>query len=125
MDTKLNKFGVETKPSRFGVDIKGKIEEANSRGSIKLLMYCSRPAVVETSEERRDKEEIYPKDPKLLAKFKRRVSRKVVLTKSSRLGEETRLNKLGLETKDKRLGVDTKLNKLGDDTKDKRLGVDT
>ena len=33
--------------ARFGVEIKGKIEEASSEGSIKLLMYLSRPAVVE------------------------------------------------------------------------------
>ncbi len=105
--------------------MKGKIEEANSLGSIKLLIYCSSPAVVETNEERNDKEEIYPKDPKLLAKFKRRVSKKVVLTKSRRLGEETRLNKLGVDTKLNKLGVEIRLNKLGVDTKDKRFGVDT
>ncbi len=68
-------MGVETKLNKLGVDIKGKIEEASSLGSIKLLIYCSRPAVVETSEDLRDKDEIYPKDPKVLAKFKRRVSK--------------------------------------------------
>jgi hypothetical protein len=71
----LSKFGVETNPNKLGVDIKGKIEEANSLGSIKLLMYCSSPAVVETSVERRDNEEIYPKEPKVSAKFNRRVSK--------------------------------------------------
>jgi hypothetical protein len=132
-DTRLNKLGVETNPKRFGVDIKGKIEEANSLGSIKLLIYCSNPAVVETSEERRDKVEIYPKEPKVLAKFKRRVSRKVVLTKSrrfgeetklSRFGEDTRLIKLGLEIKDNKLGDEIRLNRFGLEIKPNKLGVE-
>jgi hypothetical protein len=54
VETKFKRFGVETKFNKFGVEIKGKIEEANSEGSIKLLMYFSSPAVVETNE----KEEI-------------------------------------------------------------------
>jgi hypothetical protein len=44
------------------------------------------------------------------------VSKKEVLTKFSKLGDDI---------KDKRLGLDTKLSKLGEDIKDKRLGVDT
>ena len=40
-------MGVETIPVRFGMEIKGRMEEASSAGSIKLLMYRSRPAVVE------------------------------------------------------------------------------
>ena len=47
-ETRFNKLGVETKFNKFGVEIKGKREEANSLGSIKLLMYRSSPAVVET-----------------------------------------------------------------------------
>ena len=47
VDTKFNKLGVETKLARFGVEIKGRIDDANSLGSIKLLMYLSRPAVVD------------------------------------------------------------------------------
>ena len=47
VETKLIKFAVETKLRRLGTEIKGRIEEANSFGSIKLLMYCSRPRVVE------------------------------------------------------------------------------
>jgi hypothetical protein len=40
-------LGVETIPVRLGMEIKGRIEEASSAGSMKLLMYRSRPAVVE------------------------------------------------------------------------------
>jgi hypothetical protein len=49
VDTKLSKLGVETKLSKFGVEIKGRIDEANSLGSMKLLIYRSNPATVETS----------------------------------------------------------------------------
>jgi hypothetical protein len=38
---------VETNPRRLGMEIKGRMEEASSAGSMKLLMYRSRPAVVE------------------------------------------------------------------------------
>jgi hypothetical protein len=38
---------VETKLVRLGVEMKGRIEDASSAGSMKLLMYLSRPAVVE------------------------------------------------------------------------------
>jgi hypothetical protein len=47
VETKFIKLAVETKLVRLGVEMKGRIEEASSAGSIKLLMYCSRPAVVE------------------------------------------------------------------------------
>jgi hypothetical protein len=47
VDTRFIKLGVETIPVRFGVEIKGRMEEASSAGSMKLLMYRSRPAVVE------------------------------------------------------------------------------
>ena len=47
VETKLVKLAVETKLRRLGLEIKGIIEEANSRGSIKLLIYLSSPAVVE------------------------------------------------------------------------------
>jgi hypothetical protein len=40
-------LAVETKLVRFGTEMKGRIEEANSWGSTKLLMYRSKPAVVE------------------------------------------------------------------------------
>jgi hypothetical protein len=43
------RVAVDTKLRRFGVEIKGKIEEASSLGSMKLLMYLSNPATVETS----------------------------------------------------------------------------
>ena len=71
VETKLSKLGVETNPGlkrvavdtkfrRFGVEIKGWIDEANSRGSIKLLMYRSKPATVETN----CREEINPTVPR-------------------------------------------------------------
>ena len=41
------RFAVETKLVRLGMEMKGRIDDANSAGSMKLLMYCSRPAVVE------------------------------------------------------------------------------
>jgi hypothetical protein len=47
VDTKFIKLGVETIPVRLGMEIKGRMEEASSAGSIKLLMYRSKPAVVE------------------------------------------------------------------------------
>jgi hypothetical protein len=47
VETKFIKLAVETRLVRFGVEIKGRIDDANSAGSIKLLMYRSRPAVVE------------------------------------------------------------------------------
>jgi hypothetical protein len=47
VDTRFIKLGVETIPVRLGIEIKGRMEEASSAGSIKLLMYCSKPAVVE------------------------------------------------------------------------------
>jgi hypothetical protein len=47
VDTRFIKLGVETIPVRFGMEIKGRMEEASSAGSMKLLMYRSRPAVVE------------------------------------------------------------------------------
>ena len=48
VETKLVKLAVETKLRRLGVEIKGWIEEANSLGSMKLLIYLSSPAVVES-----------------------------------------------------------------------------
>ena len=45
----MRRFGVETKFRRLGVEINGRIEEASSLGSIKLLMYRSKPATVETN----------------------------------------------------------------------------
>ena len=58
-ETKESKLGVETNPKRFCTEIKGCIEEANSRGSMKLLIYCSKPVTVETN----CAEEIYPTVP--------------------------------------------------------------
>ncbi len=49
VETKLRRFGVETRFKRLGTEIKGRIDEANSRGSMKLLIYRSKPAVVETN----------------------------------------------------------------------------
>ncbi len=37
VETKLSKLGVETKLRRFCAEMKGRIEEASSCGSIKLL----------------------------------------------------------------------------------------
>ena len=47
VETRLIKLAVETKLVKLGTEIKGRIEEASSAGSTKLLMYRSRPAVVE------------------------------------------------------------------------------
>jgi len=47
VETRFIKLAVETKLVRFGTEMKGRIDEANSRGSIKLLIYLSSPAVVE------------------------------------------------------------------------------
>ena len=47
MDTRFIKLGVETIPVKFGMEMKGRMEDASSAGSMKLLMYRSRPAVVE------------------------------------------------------------------------------
>jgi hypothetical protein len=60
VETKLTKLGVDTKLRRFGTLIKGRIEEANSVGSIKLLIYRSNPAVVDTSVDCREAVEINP-----------------------------------------------------------------
>ena len=49
VDTRLVRLAVETKFNKLGVEIKGRIEDANSLGSIKLLIYVSRPAVVDLS----------------------------------------------------------------------------
>ena len=47
VETKFIKLAVETKLFRFGTEMKGRIDEASSAGSIKVLMYRSSPAVVE------------------------------------------------------------------------------
>jgi hypothetical protein len=47
VDTKFIKLGVETIPVRLGIEMKGRMEDASSAGSMKLLIYRSRPAVVE------------------------------------------------------------------------------
>jgi len=44
------------------------IVDCNSVGSIKLLIYFSKPAVVETRDDWRDAEEIYPREPNPKAK---------------------------------------------------------
>jgi hypothetical protein len=64
VETKLTKLGVDTKLRRLGTLIKGRIEEANSEGSIKLLIYRSNPAVVDTSVDCREAVEIKPMVPK-------------------------------------------------------------
>ena len=125
VETKFNKFGVDTRFNKLGLEINGKIEEANSLGSMKVLIYCSNPAVVETIVDRKDNEEMYPKEPILLAKFKSLESRYVVLTKSKRFGVETKFNKFSDETRFNKLGVETKLRRLGDETTFRRFGVET
>ena len=57
------------------------MEEANSLGSIKLLIYSSRPAVVE-----------------IKLGLERRFNRFVVETKSVKLAVETKFTKLAVET---------------------------
>jgi hypothetical protein len=47
VDTKFIKLAVETKLVRLGTEMKGRMDEASSAGSIKVLMYLSSPAVVE------------------------------------------------------------------------------
>jgi hypothetical protein len=74
-------LGVETKLRRLGVEIKRIIVEASSAGSTKLLIYRSRPAVVEM--------------------------RFGLEIKFRRFCVETKLTKLGVETKFSRLGVET------------------
>jgi hypothetical protein len=66
VETRFKRLGVETKPKRLGTLIKGRIEEASSVGSIKLLIYRSNPAVVETRVDWREAVEIYPAVPKLM-----------------------------------------------------------
>jgi hypothetical protein len=103
VETKVRRFGVETRLRRFGEEMKGKIEEANSLGSIKLLTYRSRPTVVETS----------------------CVWRYEVLTKSRRFWEETKFKRFCVDTKFRRFCVETRLRRLGVETKVKRLGEET
>jgi len=81
VETKLIKLAVETKLVRFGVEMKGRIEEASSAGSIKLLIYRSRPAVVE----------MRFGDESKLRRF-------WVETKLFKLAVETKLIKFGVET---------------------------
>ena len=81
VDTKFVRLAVETKFNKLGVEIKDSIEEANSLGSIKLLIYVSRPAVVES----RFWVEI-------------RFRRLAVDTKFVRFAVETKLVKLAVET---------------------------
>jgi hypothetical protein len=78
----LAKFAVETKLRRFGVEIKGSMEEANSVGSIKLLIYFSRPAVVESK-----------------FALEIRFSRFVVETRFTKFAVEIKLAKLAVETR--------------------------
>ena len=92
-------MAVETKLVRLGVEINRIIVEASSAGSMNVLMYRSRPAVVEM--------------------------RFVLEIKFRRFWVETKLFKLGVETKFRRFWVETKLFKLGVDTKLFKLGVDT
>jgi hypothetical protein len=82
VETKFIKLAVETKFVRLGVEMKGRIEDASSAGSMKLLMYCSRPAVVEMR---------FGLEIKLL--------RFAVETKFIKLAVETKLVKLGVEMK--------------------------
>jgi hypothetical protein len=81
VETKFIKLAVETKFWRLGTEIKGRIDEANSWGSTKLLMYLSSPAVVEM--------------------------RLGDESKLRRFWVETKLFKLAVDTKLRRLGVET------------------
>ena len=47
VDTRFSKLAVETRFSKLGVEINRIIVEASSAGSTKVLMYRSKPAVVE------------------------------------------------------------------------------
>ncbi len=151
MDTKLNKFGVETKDKRLGEEIKPLSEEiypdaprpltveANCVSKKEVLTTFNKLGLetklnkfgVDTKDKRLGdeikplREEIYPDAPNPLTVEANWVSKKEVLTKLSKLGLETKLNKFGDDTKLNRLGLETKLNKLGLDTKLKRFGLDT
>ncbi len=107
VDTKLIKLGVETNPVRLGMEIKGRTEEASSAGSIKLLMYLSKPAVVE-----------------MRFGLEIRLRRFCVDTKLRRFCVDTKLRRFCVETKLRRFCVDTKLIKLGVETNPVRLGME-
>jgi hypothetical protein len=79
---------------------------------------------------------MYPKDPKLLVRAKRRLSNNDVLTNPAKLAVETKVRRFGVltnpgvrrvavETKLRRLGVETNpgVNKVAVETKLRRLAV--
>ena len=70
---------------------------------------------------------MYPKDPKLLVRANRRLSKRLVLTSPDKLAVETKFKRLGVETNPgvRRVAVDTKLRRFAVLTWFKRLGVDT
>ena len=67
----------------------------------------------------------YREDPSPATVEANCLSKKVVLTRFTKLGVETRFKRLGVETKFKRLGVETKFKRFGLETRFKRLGVET
>jgi hypothetical protein len=67
----------------------------------------------------------YREDPSPATVEANCLSKKVVLTRFTKLGVETRFKRLGVETKFKRFGLETKFNKLGVETKFKRFGLET
>jgi hypothetical protein len=137
VDTKFIKLAVETRLVRLGTEMKGRMEEASSAGSIKLLMYRSRPAVVEIRLGEEIKFRRFGVETKFI-KF-------CVETKLRRLGVETTpgteerypavprpltvdatwVSRYVVETKFRRFAVDTKFVKLAVETKLRRLGVET
>ncbi len=59
VETKFRRLGVDTKLRRLGAEIKGWMDEASSWGSIKLLIYFSNPAVVDTIVDWREAVDMY------------------------------------------------------------------
>jgi hypothetical protein len=65
----------------------------------------------------------YREDPSPVTVETNCLSKKVVLTRFTKLGVETRFKRLAEDTKLRRFGVETRFKRLGEDTKPKRLGV--
>ena len=89
MDTKFNKLGVETNPSKFAVETKFRRLGEETKPALDI------PVVVDCKE----------------------ISRKLVDTKFSKLGVETNPSKFAVDTWFNKLGVETKFRRLGEEMK--------
>jgi hypothetical protein len=124
VDTWLSKFGVDTKLSKLGLEINPLIEEtyptepspltvdANCVSRKEVLTKLSKLGLdikdnkfgVETSDKRLGEEirpvidDTYPAEPRPLTVEANCRSKKDVLTKLNKLGDDTKDNKLGVET---------------------------